>query len=148
MNRRYFTIFLLSSISLLTIVQCLTETRKKPINNSIGDSKQLNQSYQKTGWLSAVKYRSVVYILTDEECKKSTNAEIEEKIKYEAYKQLQKELNPSFDRNASIQIKKLLDNFGKIEKLERDCYGSNIYFYDIEKKDLDTDFKNIKNTKK
>lgn len=147
MKRRYFIIFLLLFVSQLSIVECMTEANRKIVNSN-NSNVQIAQSFQKTGWITPVKYRSVVYILTDEECRNSTNAEIEEKIKYEAYKQLQKELNPTFNRNTSLQIKKLLDNFGKVEKLERDCYGSNIYFYDIEKNNLESDFQNIKNIKK
>lgn len=146
MKKKYFIVFLLLSVSQFTMVECLTDTNRKAVNKNNKDV-QLTQSFQKTGWLTHEKYRSVVYILTDDECKNSTNTEIEEKIKYEAYKQLQKELNPTFNRNISVQIKKLLDNFGKIEKLEKDCYGSNIYFYDIEKQNLESDFMNIKNIK-
>ena len=86
-----------------------------------------------------------MFIITNEECEKSTASEIEEKIKYEAYKFLQKELNPSFNRNAFIQIKGLSDNFGKLIKVDKDCVDGNIYFFDIEKKDLKADFEKIKN---
>jgi hypothetical protein len=132
------------------VFNCLTESKKKAADNidNTKKSSQLNHSYQKTGWISAGKYRAVVYILTGDECKKNSIGEIEEKIKYEAYKLLQKELNPSFDRNAGSQIKKLLDNSGKIVKLDKGCVDSNIYFFDLEKNDLESEFKSIRNLKK
>ena len=151
MNRRNLILFLPFFIILLTLINCLTETEKKATDNAEKNTVKntgINRLYEKTGWISAGKYRAVVFILTDDECKNTSWNDIKEKIKYEAYKHLQKELNPSFDRFTGTQIKKLLDNSGKLVKLDKDCYGSNIYFYDIEKKDLESDFTNIKNIKK
>jgi hypothetical protein len=146
--KRNFILLLSCSFVFLSIQNCLTESKKNNDKQNLECDTALVESFQKTGWISEIKYRSVVYIMTDEESKSSTPTEIEDKIRYEAYKQLQKEFNPSFDRHAAAQIKKLVDNFGKIEKHDKECVGSKIYFYDIEKKDLNSDFKSIKNLKK
>jgi len=131
----------------LSMYNCLTDSQKKIKNNNKNGGNGFNESFRQTGWISDKKYRAVVFILTDEESKNSSAAEIEERIKFEAYKNLQKELNPSFNRNASNQIKNLADNFGKMIKTKKVSADSNMYFYDIEKNELKTDFDEIKNLK-
>ena len=134
-------------ILLIFLIQsCLTDsTKKTDIKN--GSQNGFNETFRKTGWITESKYRAVIFIITDDECKNSSVAEIEEKIKFESFKNLQKELNPAFNRNVSAQIKILADNFGKIIKVERECEEGNIYFFDLEKKDLKSDFEKIKNLK-
>jgi len=125
----------------------MTESKKNPLENSLIGLNGLNESFRKTGWISESKYRAVVFIITDDECKNSSNPEIEERIRFEAYKNLQKELNPAFNRNASNQIKILADTYGKMVQTTKECATGNVYFYDLEKKDLKSDFEKIKNLK-
>jgi len=123
------------------------QTVEKTTLPAVIEQKQLSESYKKTGWIDDTRYRAVVFILTLEECKTNSAGEIEERIKFEAFKQLQKELNPSFGRNATVQIKNLMNKCGKVTAAGQSCIESNVYFYDLEKNDLRTDFINIKNLK-
>ncbi len=129
------------------VQNCVTDSRKKTENNNTNGLNGINESFRKTGWITDNKYRAVIFIITIDECKNSSLSEIEERIKFEAYKNLQKELSPAFNRNASNQIKYLADNFGKVIKAEKECVDGNIYFYDIDKQDLKSDFEKIKNLK-
>jgi len=142
--------YLISSFVLIllifTIQSCLTDSTKKTVIKN-GNQNGYNESFRKTGWINESKYRALIFIITDDECKNSSSVEIEEKIKFESFKNLQKELNPTFNRNVSPQIKNLADNFGKIIKIEKECVEGNIYFFDLEKKDLKSDFEKIKNLK-
>jgi transcriptional regulator of heat shock response len=131
----------------LSFQSCLTEHKKKPIDNSLIGLNGLNESFKKTGWIAENKYRAVVFIITDDECKNSSITEIEERIRFEAYKNLQKELNPTFNRNASNQIKTLADTYGKMVQTSQECATGNVYFYDLEQKDLKSEFEKIKNLK-
>lgn len=145
MQKKYIAAFIIILMS-LSVQNCLKKTIKKPPIQDSNDTK-INESFRKTGWLTESKYRVVIVVITFDECKKSTAAEIEEKIRFEAYKNLQKELNPVFNRNASIQIKNLADNYGKTAKQDKDCIDSNIYVFDLEKNDLKAEFEKIKNIK-
>jgi len=142
--------YLMSSFVLILLIfmiqSCLTDSTKKTVIKN-GNQNGYNESFRKTGWITESKYRAMIFIITDDECKNSSPAEIEEKIKFESFKNLQKELNPTFNRNVSPQIKNLADNFGKIIKIEKECVEGNIYFFDLEKKDLKSDFEKIKNLK-
>lgn len=143
MYKRYTTVFIIFLLS-LSSQNCLknsTKKTQKPEENGF------NESFRKTGWITENRYRAIVFIITDDECKNSSPAEIEEKIRFEAYKNLQKDLNPSYNRNASIQIKNLADSSGKVIKQDKDCIEGNIYFYDLEKNDLKAEFEKIKNIK-
>lgn len=133
-------------LMIFLIQSCLTDSTKKPDTKNVNQN-GYNESFRKTGWITENKYRAVIFIITDDECKNSSSFEIDEKIKFESFKNLQKELNPTFNRNVSTQIKVLADNFGKIIKIERECEEGNIYFFDLEKKDLKSDFEKIKNLK-
>ncbi|HOP30779.1 MAG TPA: hypothetical protein P5120_10275 [Spirochaetota bacterium] len=134
--------------ALFTVQFCM---KKQTVENSklpsIIEQKDLSESYKKTGWINDSKYRAVVFILTLEECKSNSAGEIEERVKFEAFKQLQKELNPSFGRNATVQIKNLMNKHGRVIAAGQSCIESNVYFFDLEKKELRTDFINIKNLK-
>lgn len=131
---------------IFTVQSCLTDSsKKKETKNTVSNG--YNESFRKIGWITDSKYRSVIFIITDEECKNSSTAEIEEKIKFESYKNLQKELNPSLNRNISNQIKSLIDNSGKLVKVDKECVEGNIYFYDLEKKELKAEFEKIRNLK-
>ena len=143
--KKYIIIFIFFLVS-LSIQDCSKETTKKTDIVNINGN-EFSESFRKTGWITDKKYRAVIFIITLDECKKSSLTDIEDKIKFEAYKNLQKELNPSFNRNASIQIKNLADNSGKLIKQNRDCVESNIYVYDLEKNDLKAEFEKIKNIK-
>lgn len=145
MKKKYFISCLVLFLLAFLAQNCLTESKIKPESEMKDVKKSLNESFRKTGWISENKYRAVVFVITNEECEHSTDLEIEERIKNEAYKFLQKELNPSYNRNAFVQIKGLSDNFGKLIKADKDCVDGNIYFFDIEKKDLKADFEKIKN---
>ena len=150
----YISIFFL----VLSTLKCLTDSKKKiEANNSplisqdstrdINGQDELDESFRKVGWIKEDKYRALVFIITKDECNNSPISDIETKIKLAAYNNLQKELNPSANRNASIQTKKLIDNFGKMIQLDKDCNSENIFFYDIIKKDLKSDFEKIRHTK-
>lgn len=146
---------LINIVSVLTIVltiatvQYCTKKQKddKVTLPQVIEQKDLSESYKKTGWIEEDRYRAVVYIITREECQVNKVSDIEEKIKLEALKQLQKELNPSYNRNASVQIRNLLDKYGNVIAAGQSCIDSNVYFFDVVKKDLKTDFINIKNLK-
>ena len=118
------------------------DDKEKPDNESI-----LNETFKDTGWLSETRYRAVIYILTYEECRASTRDQIEEKIKFEAVRHLQKSLNITFSRNQLNRVKNLLDNYGILIPDEIKCSENNIFYFDIEKEDLSIEFNNIKNLK-
>ena len=148
MSRKYFVLFIIMLFSFILFIQnCQTESKIKPADSNSEKQNGLNESFSKTGWISENKYRAVIFVITEDECKNSSTAEIEQKIRFEAYKNLQKDLNPSFNRNASNQIKILADNFGKTIKLDKECINGILYFYDLEKNDLKSDFDKIKNLK-
>jgi hypothetical protein len=140
----------MSCLALILLIystqSCSTKPVKKPDINS-SNQNGYNESFRKIGWMTENKYRSVIFIITEDECKNSSRSELDEKIKFESYKHLQKELNPAFNRNASVQIKNLIENSGKLVKISEECRESNIFFFDIEKKDLKSDFEKIKNLK-
>ncbi len=148
-NRNYLSYIILSiviSVSVITFQFC---TKKQTIEKSpppgIINQDVLSESYRKTGWIEDGKYRTGVYILTIEEYSTSKNSEIDERIRLEAFKHLQKELNPTFNRNTSVQIKNLMDKYGTVIPGGKSCTDIKIYFFDIEKEDLRKDFLNIKN---
>lgn len=135
-------------IVLFTAQFCIKkQTVEKTTLPPIIEQKNLSESYKKTGWIDDSRYRAVVFILTLEECTSNSAGEIEERVKFEAFKQLQKELNPSYGRNATVQIRNLMDKHGKVIAAGQSCIESNVYFFDLEKSDLRTDFINIKNLK-
>jgi hypothetical protein len=140
----------------LSTLKCVTDTEKKiETNNSpsitsksdINKKDELYESFRKVGWIKDNRYRTIVFIITSDECKNSPIADIETKIKLAAYSLLQNELNPSSNRNAAAQIKKLIDSFGEMIQVDKDCSSENIFFYDISKEDLKFDFEKIKNIK-
>lgn len=134
--------------SMLITQSCVKkQTIEKPPVPVITEQNSLSESYRKTGWIDEARYRAVVYIITREECQNNPDSDIEEKIRLEAFKQLQKELNPAFSRNATVQIKNLIDKHGRVIAAGQSCIDSNVYFFDLEKRDLRTDFINIKNLK-
>ncbi len=142
-----FSVFLIV-ISITTIQFCSKKQKDDKVAiPQIVEQKNLSESYKKTGWIEDDRYRAVVYIITREECQVNKSEDIEEKIKLEALKQLQKDLNPSYSRNASAQIRNLIDKYGSVIAAGQSCIDSNVYFFDIVKKDLKTDFINIKNLK-
>ena len=146
MKKKYLLFSSVLVLLIFLVQSCLTDsTKKTDIKN--GNQNSYNESFRKTGWITESKYRAVIFIITNDECKNSSPVEIEEKIRFESFKNLQKELNPTFNRNVSPQIKSLADNFGKIIKIENECIEGNIYFFDLEKKDLKSDFEKIKNLK-
>lgn len=132
---------------IFSLQNCITDSQKKPVNNNTNGENRINESFRKTGWITDTKYRAVIFILTADECKNSSLSEIEERIKLEAYKNLQKELSPSFNRNAVNQIKYLADTYGKMMTSDKECVDGNIYYYDLDKPDLKSDFEKIKNFK-
>ena len=136
------------TIAVLTAQYCSKNQidTKVPVVKPSGND-NLEESYRNIGWINDSRYRTGVYILTKEECAGSRKDEIDDRIRMESFKHLQKELNPSFNRNAAVQIKSLIDNYGKVITAGSSCMESNVYFFDIEKKDLKTDFINIKNLK-
>jgi hypothetical protein len=145
-KKKYVTIFSALILLIFLVQNCST----KPVKKTAADNSNhngYNESYRKIGWITENKYRSVIFIITEDECKNSSRSELDEKIKFESYKNLQKELNPAFNRNASVQIKNLIENSGKLVKISEECRESNIFFFDIEKKDLKSDFEKIKNLK-
>ena len=147
MSRRYVVPFFMLFLMIFFLQNCLTDSQKKPGNNNTNGEKTINESFRKTGWITETKYRAVIFVLTADECKNSSLSEIEERIRLEAYKNLQKELSPSYNRNAVNQIKYLADNYGKMMTSDKECVDGNIYYYDLEKSDLKTDFEKIKNLK-
>jgi len=152
MLNKYIMIILILTVSMISLQNCTTKSTQKTdieISNTTNtnDYNKLNEKFQKTGWITAEKYRTVVFIITGDECTNSSLAEIEVKIKFEAFKHLQKELSPTFNRNAGTLIRNLVDNSGKLIKPDKGCSESNTFFYDIEKSDLKSDFEKIKNLK-
>lgn len=139
----------MTSIILCTIVYCGKEVTKN--NNSDNNGNAVNNGYNETfkkiGWISESKYRAVIYILTYEECNASTKEQIEEKIKYEALKHLQSEMDITFNHNQNAKARNLLDNFGLMIPDDIKCTENNIFYFDIEKNNLRLEFQNIKNTK-
>lgn len=146
MKNKYVVLCCALILSIFAIHSCSTKAVEKTENNN---SKQngFNESFHKIGWITENKYRSVIFIITEDECRNSTCAELKEKIQFESYKNLQKELNPAFNRNSSIPIRNLIENSGKMIQTSEECQESNVFFYDIEKKNLKADFEKIKNLK-
>jgi len=137
-------------ITAALICFCLFCSREVTKNNA-GDNKSniknngYNETFKKTGWISETKYRAVIYILTLEECNGSTREQVEEKIKYEAIKHLQAEMNITFTHNQHSRANNLIANYGLMSPVDFKCTENNIFYFDIEKKDLKLEFQNIKN---
>ncbi len=146
MKKKYVMSCFALILLIFSIHSCSTKPVKKTDSNN-SNQNGFNESFRKIGWIGENKYRSVIFIITEDECRNSSDAELMEKIQFESYKNLQKELNPAFNRNASIQIKNLIENSGKLVKTSQDCSESNIFFFDIEKRNLKADFGKIKNLK-
>ncbi|HOP63124.1 MAG TPA: hypothetical protein PK358_10935 [Spirochaetota bacterium] len=148
-NHLFYFALVMALTCILATLQFCSKKQKDNITTLpvINREKNLSESYKKTGWLDEGRYRAVVYIITLEECKNSPENEIHERIKLEAYKHLHKELNPAFNRNASVKIKSLIEKYGRVIAAGKSCIESNIYFFDLEKNDLKADFINIKNIK-
>ena len=147
MSKKYLLFFIMLLFLTFSIQNCLTDSKKKLNDIKTADQNGFDETFHKTGWISDSKYRAVVFVITNDECKNSSLSEIEEKIRFEAYKNLQKELNPSFNRTTANQIKSMTDISGQMIKTGKGCDDSNVYFYDLEKKDLKSDFEKIKNLK-
>lgn len=145
MKKLHFTVCV--ALFLFFIQGCRTDSGNKPGNNVLNGNNGYSESFRKTGWINDNRFRAVVYIITEDECRKSTETEIEERIRFEAIKNLQRDLSPDFNRNASIQIKNLAEKNGKIVKADKGCVEKNIFFYDIEKDGLRSDFEKIKKSK-
>ena len=144
----YRLFIIITAIALSAFLYCGKNTTRQDV--SVNDGKNnngYNETFKKTGWLGENKYRAVIYILTFEECRSSTREQILEKIKFEALKHIQQELNTTFNRNQITKTRNLLDNYGIMSPYEYDCVENNIFYFDIEKKDLKLEFQNIKNTK-
>ena len=137
----------LAALVILSFLFCGSDVIKNNPPDDDVKSNGYNETFKKTGWISDTKYRAVIYILTYEECIASTREQIEEKIKYEAIKHLQSEMKIIFTRNQSAKASTLMENYGLMSPDEINCTENNIFFYDIEKKDLKLEFQNIKNTK-
>ena len=119
----------------------------KPVEKKDEKKDELYESFRQIGWIKEDRYRVLVYIITRDECINSPISDIEVKIKFAAYNSLQNELNPASNRNALVQIKNLIDNFGMMIQVDKNCSGQNIFFYDIIKKNLKSDFEKIRNIK-
>ena len=115
--------------------------------SSVKVNNDVHESFRKVGWIKEDRYRALVFIITRDECYNSPRSDIEAKIKLAAYNSLQHELNPSLNRNAAVQIKKMVDDFGEVIQVDKDCRSENIFLCDIVKNDLKSDFEKIKNTK-
>ncbi len=142
--------YVASSFAFILLIFFIQSCSTKPVKKTEGNNSNqngFNESFHKIGWIGENSYRSVIFIITGDECRNSTLAELNEKIQFESYKNLQKELNPSFNRNASIPIKNLIESSGKLVKTSEECRESSVFFYDIEKKNLKADFEKIKNLK-
>ena len=147
----YISLFLL----LFSSLQCLTDTEKKigedttasaPIVNE-KKKNEIHESFRKIGWIKEDRFRTIVFIITPDECRNSSKQDIEAKLKVAAYTSLSKELNPTTNVNTSAQIKKMIDSFGEMIQVDKDCNSENIFFYDIVKKDLKLEFEKVKHTK-
>lgn len=139
----------ITAVTICFCLYCSKEVAKNNIqdNNSTINNNGYNETFKKTGWISDTKYRAVIYILTFEECNASTKEQVEEKIKYEAIKHLQGEMNITFTRNQYAKAANLVDNYGLMSPGDFKCTSNNIFYFDIEKKDLRLEFQNIKNMK-
>lgn len=147
MNKKYIIPGFFFIILFFCMQNCLTDSKKNPDKIIKSNQNSINETFHHTGWISEIKYRTVVFVITEDEIKSSSLSDIEEKIKLEAFKNLQKDLNPNLYKVTSIQIKNLVDNFGKLTRDLNESGGGKTYFYDIEKKDLKSDFEKIKNLK-
>lgn len=139
----------ITAAALCAFLFCSKEvTKNNDTENNYGNGNNgYNETFKKTGWISDTKYRAIIYILTYEECKASTKEQIEEKIKNEALRHLQSEMNITFNHNQTAKTRNLLDNFGFMSPNDINCSENNIFYFDIEKNNLRLEFQNIKNTK-
>jgi len=150
----YICLFVLA----LSLLKCLTDSGKKvedipPVitnqdtTSNVKKNDEIHESFRKVGWITDSRYRVLVFIITRDECYNSPKSDIEAKLKLAAYTSLQHELNPSANRNASAQIKKMIDDFGEMIQVDKSCNSENIFFYDVVKNDLKLNFEKIKQTK-
>ncbi len=147
---KFFKILaVITAAALSVFLFCSKEvTKNNNTENNYGNGNNgYNETFKKTGWISDTKYRAIIYILTYEECKASTKEQIEEKIKNEALRHLQSEMNITFNHNQTAKTRNLLDNFGFMSPNDINCSENNIFYFDIEKNNLRLEFQNIKNTK-
>jgi len=121
--------------------------KSKNENKAKNKGEKITRKYKKTGWIAENRYRALVYIVTEEECKSSSKGELENKIKNEAVISLHRSFNRGFNPKRNGALINLINNYGKLIIDNDECLKDNVYILDIIKEDLRQDLRRIKNIK-
>ena len=136
---------------LLLAISC-TRDKVKDDNAGKQDNKNNGESifaekFKKTGWINNNRYRAVIHIFTYEQCISTRSEIIKDDLEIRAFRNIRNELGKSGSREADVHILNLIKNHGIILRPDLTCGEINIYYFDINKKNLINDFKYIQSLK-
>jgi len=141
----------LCTVLLLLAISC---TRDKVKDDSAGKQENKNngesifsEKFKKTGWINSNRYRAVIHIFTYEQCISTRSEIIKDDLEIRAFRNIRNELGKSGSREADVHILNLIKNHGIILRPDLTCGEINIYYFDINKKNLKNDFKSIQSLK-
>jgi hypothetical protein len=146
MQRLKFSAFILAIVILMQ-VSCKKDQVKD--NNGGKDpvsenNNKIDKEYLNEGFISRNIFRSVI-IATREECEEGTSG-IEEKSRNRAFTSLQKYVQSTGNysgANTKARLLNLINQNGRFIPLKRECTKNNVYYYDIEKKNIKGHLKRI-----
>jgi len=119
----------------------------QPENNSSNGENLFSEKFKRTGWINSTRYRAVIHILTYDQCISYEKEILKDNLEMRAFRNLRNELGTAGSREADVQILNLIKNNGIILRPDLTCTDINIYYFDINKKNLTNDFKYIQSLK-
>lgn len=145
---------ILSVLFILLIIATFACSKKKvkdvdtakPENNNNGEY-LFSEKFKKTGWINSSRYRAVVHILTYDQCVSEQKEILKDNLEMRAFRNIRNELGTTGSREADVHILNLIKNNGIILRPDLKCGEINIYYFDINKKNLTNDFKYIQSLK-
>jgi hypothetical protein len=147
MQRLKFSAFILALVILMQ-VSCKKDQVKDSKNGGKDpvseNNHKINKKYLNEGFISRNIFRSVI-IATREECEEGT-AGIEEKSRNRAFTSLQKYIQSTGNYSGGktkASLLNLINQNGRFIPLKRECSKNNVYYYDIEKKNIKGHLKRI-----
>jgi len=145
---------LFSALLIILVIITLSCSKKKVRdddavkheNNSKGEY-LFSEKFKKLGWINSSRYRAVIHILTYEQCVAEQKEILKDNLEMRAFRNIRNELGTAGSREADVHILNLVKNNGIILRPDLKCGEINIYYFDINKKNLANDFKYIQSLK-
>ncbi len=150
MNLNRFGAALLFTALILIALACSQKKVKdhsavNPHNNN-GEN-LFSEKFKRTGWINNSRYRAVIHILTYDQCISHEKEILKDSLEMRAFRNLRNELGTAGSREADVHILNLIKNNGIVLRPDLTCTEINIYYFDINKKNLTNDFKYIQSLK-